>query len=308
MAFPELTPILDEKFKFASFSLTRLNSESIFSLIVIPSSLTITTPSFVSGSLVPQTTNPQTFDVYSVVSVVGAGANPFTLNSNGTYNYQIPTPLPTSNLVLTYTVTRGSKTATATLTLIFNSFPLCTIEDPNTSVFNLKIYSAATAANLLVQAVNTFDGLTYPRLQISGVNQISGGYTFTPAGVYSYYKWIPENPTQTGGGGVVFSTPTTWGVASITYNTGIFRISLRFGGSVFNWGVFFISPALSSNTEVIISHGTPILPNLSNFNMTIGGVPATLLPTTQGNGFNNVTSTTLTFNTRRAIGCFLAKV
>lgn len=308
MPFPEFTPTLDEKFKFATFPLTRLNSESIFSLIVNSSSLTFTSPSFVSGSLVPQTTNPQVFDVYSVVSVTGAGANPFTLNSDGTYNYQIPTPLPTTNLVLTYTVTRGSKTATATLTLVFNPFPLCTIEDPNTSDFNLKIYSNATAVNLPVASTNTFDGLTYPRLPITGANQNTSVYGFTPAGTYSYYKWIPEDPTQTGGGGVVFSTPGAWGVASITYSVGAFRLSLRYGGSVFNWSVFFISPNLTANTEVIISHGTPILPNLSNFSMTIGGVPATLTPTTSENGFNISGSTTLTFNSRRAIGCFLAKV
>lgn len=304
MPFPEFTPNLDEKFKFATFSLTRLNSESIFSLIVTPSSLTFTTPSFVSGSLVPQTTNPQTFDVYSVVSITGAGANPFTLNSNGTYNYQIPTPLPTTNLVLTYLVTRGTKTATATLTLIFNPFPLCTIEDPNTSLFNLKIYHSAGINNLAVNPANTFDGLAYPRPQISGTNSAST-YSCTPAGVYSYYKWIPEDPTQTGGGGVVFRTPASFKLSAITYNSGIFRLSVN---TTSGFRVFFISPSLSPNTEVIISHGATIDPTLSNFSMTIGGVPASFTLGTTGNGFPNSSSTDLSFNSRRAIGCFLAAV
>lgn len=306
MPFTEFTPILDEKFKYASFGLTRLNGESIFSLIVTSSSLTLPTPSFVSGSLVPQTSNSQTFDVYSVVSITGAGANPFTLNSNGTYNYQIPTPLPTTNLVLTYQVTRGTKTATATLTLVFNPFPLCTIEDPNTSDFNLKIYHSAGSSISAVNPANTFDGLTYPRPQIVGLN-ISASFSFTPAGVYTYYKWIPEDPTQTGSGGVIFSTPGTWGVASITYSSGSFRISLRYGGAASNWGVWFMTP-LTPNAEVIISHGTPILPDLSNFSMTIGGVPATFLPTTQANGFNGIFSSLLAFNSNSAIGCFLAAV
>lgn len=307
MPFPEFTPTLDEKFKFATFSLTRLNSESIFSLIVTASSLTFSSPSFVSGSLVPQTTNPQTFDVYSVVSITGVGANLFTLNSNGTYSYQIPTPLPTTDLVLTYAVTRGTQTATATLTLIFNLFPLCTIEDPNTSEFNLKIYHNAGAGNLAVNSSNTFDGLSYPRLPISG-NNASTVYTCTPSGVYSYYKWIPEDPTQTAGGGVVFRTPGTWGLASITYTGGSFIMSVRFGGSVSNWNAFFINQPLAPNTEVIISHGTPILPDLSNFSMTIGGVPTTFTAGTQGNGFNSASSSILAFNSRRSIGCFLAKV
>lgn len=305
MPFPEFTPTLDEKFKFATFSLTRLNSESIFSLIVSSSSLTFATPSFVSGSLVPQTTNPQTFDVYSVVSITGAGANPFTLNSNGTYNYQIPTPLPTTNLVLTYTVTRGTKTATATLTLIFNAFPLCTVEDPNTSLYNLKIYSNSTAANLPVSASNTFDGLSYPRLPITGASQINGAYAISPVGTYYYYKWIPEDPTQTGSGGVVFRTPAAFKLAAINYGSGSFRLSVN---TTLGFRVFFISPSLSPSTEVIISHGATIDPTLSNFSMTIGGVPAIFTPTTSGNGFNNSTSSTLTFSSRRAIGCFLARV
>jgi hypothetical protein len=304
MPFPEFIPTLDEKFKFATFSLTRLNSESIFSLIVTPSSLTFTSPSFVSGSLVSQTTNPQVFDVYSVVSVTGAGVNPFTLNSDGTYNYQIPTPLPTTNLVLTYLVTRGSQTATATLTLIFNPFPLCTIEDPNTSLFNLKIYHNAGTNNLTVNPSNTFDGLSYPRLPIISTTGTSG-YICTPAGVYSYYKWIPEDPTRTAGGGVVFRTPAAFKLAAISYSGGSFRLSVN---TTSGFRVFFITPSLSPNTEVIISHGATIDPTLSNFSMTIGGVPASFTSGTPGNGFNNSGSTTLTFNSRRAIGCFLAKV
>ncbi len=300
MPFPEFAPDLDEKFKFASFGLTRLNSESIFSLQVTNSSLTFTSPSFVSGSLVPQTTNPQTFDVYSVVSITGAGGNPFTLNSNGTYNYQIPTPLPTTNLVLTYTVTRGTKTTTATLTLMFNPFPLCTIEDPNTSLYNLKIYHSGSTA---VSSVNTFEGVTYPRAPLSGSN-IGNAYRVGLSQAYKEFRWITGSAT-TPVGGVLFRTPAANLLASVTHNAGTSYVTLNTtGGS----RVFSLSTAIAPNTLVTMNHGATIQTNGSDFIMTVAGSPVVLSAATAGFGFTNAGSTELAFNDRQAIGCFLAKV
>lgn len=300
MPFPEFTLTLDEKFKFASFSLTRLNSESIFSLIVTSSSLTFSTPSFISGSLVPQTTNPQTFDVYSVVSITGAGANPFTLNSNGTYNYQIPTPLPTTNLVLTYTVTRGSKTATATLTLVFNQFPLCTIEDPNTSLYNLKIYHSGAGA---VNSINTFEGVTYPRAVLGGSNPGSG-YTVGLNLNYKEFKWVTGTET-TPSGGVLFRTPAGNLLASITHNLGTSYITLN---TTSGSSVFSLSIPITPNTLVVMSHGNTIQANGSDFIMSIAGNPVILFPAATGFGVANTSTTQLVFNDRATIGCFLAKV
>jgi hypothetical protein len=312
MEFPQ---DLSESFRYSDIAVTILNNALVLGSIPLDFTQQADIPIAISTSLVPNTVGAFAGDVYTLLTNSNPSQGMATITANGLFTFTPITPM-TSSVTITYKVCRASNamtcsTNTIQINVVFTNY--CPLETPDDTLWNYKLTNVGLAP---ITVANTFEGTGFPRLSNLGNNSSPPGYSTTPnVPKLNKIRWVVGSVTGVSGG-VNWRIPAPVGAtnqflaitssSSGSNTTPIeYRLTLRDSGGT---GRVYSLGIIAPNDLIELEHA-PII-NSANINagvkVKVNGTPITLgtdLTTSLG---YNVTNSSLSFNDRRNIGCFLA--